>query len=90
MQQKLTVDGLSRKLKNWEADMDRFEKNVQRLTADLQRRVDELKGRRNHARKRTGALLHNSSEAWTELKDGAEEAMRDLRKAVKRARSRFR
>jgi len=90
MERKATIAKLNRQLKTWDADIASIEKKVHKLTRDLQDRVDDLKQRKEAAMKQTEHLLHSSEEAWGELKEGAEEAFHDVRKALRRARARFR
>lgn len=90
MERKATIAKLNRQLKTWDADIARIEKKVQKATRDLQDRLEELKHRKNAAMTRTEALIHSSEDAWGELKEGAEEAFQDVRKALRRARSKFR
>ncbi|NTU92253.1 MAG: hypothetical protein HGB01_06135 [Chlorobiaceae bacterium] len=90
MERKTTIARLNRQLKTWDADIARIEKKVQKVTSDLHDRLDELKKRKEAALKRTDALLHSSEEAWGELKEGAEDAFHDVRKAMRRAKAKFR
>ncbi len=89
MERKATIAKLHRQLKTWDTEIVQIEKRVHKATRDLHDRVDELKQRKDAAMKQTEKLLHSSEEAWGELKEGAEEAFHDFRKALRRARSRF-
>jgi hypothetical protein len=89
MERKVMIAKLEKQLRTWDTEIARIEKKVMKITTDLNERLDELKQRKNAAVKRTEVLLHSSEEAWGELKDGAEDAFRDVRKALKKAKAKF-
>jgi uncharacterized protein YoxC len=89
MERKGYIDNLDRKLRSWDKDIAKLEKQAEKITKKLKQQIDELKKRREHAASKTTDLLHSSEEAWQEVKNGAEVAMNDLKKAFKKARAKF-
>jgi DNA repair ATPase RecN len=90
MDRKSYIDSLGRKLKSWDKDIAKLEKQADKITKKLQQQIEELKQHREHAAAKTTDLVHSSEKAWQEVKYGAEEAMSDLKKAFRKARSKFR
>jgi t-SNARE complex subunit (syntaxin) len=89
MNRKDTIDRLNRQLKSWDSEILRIEKKVQKLTNDLHQRVEDLKKKKESAQTRTEELIHSSEDAWKELRKGAEQAFSDVKKALKKARAKF-
>lgn len=90
MDRKRYIEGLSCKLRSWDKDIAKLEKQAEKVTKKLHQQIDELKKHREHAAAKTTDLVHSSEKAWEEVKYGAEEAMSDLKKAFRKARSKFR
>jgi ABC-type hemin transport system substrate-binding protein len=89
MNRKTYIDNFGRKLQSWDKDISRLEKKAEKLTKTLHAHIDELKEHRDHAATKTSVLLHSSEEAWVEVKYGAEQALNDMKKAFRKAKSKF-
>ena len=89
MNRKSYIDNVGRKLHSWDRDIAKLEKKAEKITRTLHQHIEELKAQREHAATKTTDLLHSSEEAWVEVKNGAEQAMNDLKKAFRKAKARF-
>lgn len=89
MERKRYIDGFDKKLRAWDKDIAKLEKKAEKISQTLQERIVTLKKHREAAASKTTDLLHSSEEAWMEVKNGAEAALNDLKKAFKKARGKF-
>jgi uncharacterized coiled-coil DUF342 family protein len=80
-------------LKELNARIDILESKVEKAATDAQVRyreqIAELKKKRNHLREKIDELRASGSEAWKDLKQGVEEAAKELRNALDAASKRF-
>lgn len=75
------------------ARLDLWEAKARKAKADARVRyreeLDELRGRIDTARMRLSLLKDAGEDAWDEVRDGADAAMKELRRAFRRASSKF-
>ncbi len=88
------VKKMQAKLDEWNAEIDKLEaqsrqKEVE-FQEDLQKRIEELKTKRQSTRKKLEELQSAGGSAWQDLKAGVEEAASALGQALDSARTRFR
>lgn len=87
------IEKVKAQLDRWNDDIDRFQVQARRATADVkieyEEQVANLKGRRDALRERLAVLEETGEEGWEELRQGAEKAVAGLSEAFARARSRF-
>jgi len=89
MNRKTYINNFGRKLKSWDREIAKLEKKAEKITQTLQKRIDAVKQQRENAAAKTTDLLHSGEEAWGEIKNGAEVALTDLKKAFRKAKSKF-
>ncbi len=88
-------------IETMEAHLQRFDREIQELAgraekagaglkADLETQMNDLRAKREQARKRLAILREKGEGAWEELRDGMETAWRDLRQSMERATEKFR
>jgi hypothetical protein len=87
------VDKLEAQLAVWEEDMARLEERAAEVGEDLRQEYDdqlvELREKRDVARRELDALAKTSGSAWSDVRDGVEDAWSELQEALDRAKSRF-
>jgi len=89
MNRKTYIDNFDRKLRAWDKEIAKLEKKAEQLNWTLQQRIEALKHRRDKATAKTTDLIHSTEDAWREVRNGAEDALDDLKKAFRKARSKF-
>ncbi|NHQ60950.1 hypothetical protein G9409_10225 [Chlorobium sp. BLA1] len=89
MERKLFISKFDRQLKAWDRDIAKLEKKAEKITQNLKQHIETVKHQREAASTKATDLMHSSEEAWNEVKYGAERAMTDLKKAFKKAKSKF-
>jgi Skp family chaperone for outer membrane proteins len=87
-------------LRKMQAKLDQYKQNIEKLKiktelmseglkADFDRRVDELQEKQEAAEEKLSELKSSSGKAWSEIKEGLDQAMLDLDQAYVDARSQF-
>jgi hypothetical protein len=88
------IDKMAKRLKEWSEDIDEFEGRASRTEVgfleDYGERLRNLKEKRDLLSSRLKDLKESSSDSWTTLKTGVENAKHDLRDAFAAAREEFR
>jgi len=87
------IEKLKSKLDEWDADIDEFEANAKRTTAELRFEIEDqitsLKLKRDLVKLKLAEIVDAGEEAWEDVKQGADEAWSNLKEAVEKARSHF-
>ena len=89
MERKRYIDSFDKKLKAWDKDIAKLEKKAAKITQTLQERIATVVRHRDAAASKTTDLLQSSEEAWVEVKQGAEGALNDMKKAFKKAKGKL-
>lgn len=89
MERKIFINKFDRQLRSWDRDIAKLEKRADKITQNLKQHIEVVKHQREAASTKAADLLHSSEDAWMEMKKGAEIAMNDLKKAFKKAKSKF-
>jgi hypothetical protein len=87
-------------LRQMQAKLDQYKQNIEKLKiktelmgqglkADFDRRVDELQAKQAAAEEKLSELKSSSGKAWSEIKEGLDQAMLDLEQAYVDAHSQF-
>lgn len=84
---------LRAQLDEWDAEMQKLKAKALKAKADLKidynEDIENMRAKREAARKKLDELGHSGDEAWEDLKEGIEKAWIDLGGAIKSAVSRF-
>ena len=87
------VKKMKAKMDEWNAEIDKLEAQSRQKEADLQtdyeKRIAELKRKRQEVRQQLEKLQQSGESAWEDLKSGVELAAVALGDALKSARARF-
>jgi hypothetical protein len=87
------VAKLKAQLDQWNAEIARWEKKGKDAQAQWQaesaKQLDALRSRREEALQRLKLLQNASTEAWTEMTRGAEQAWKEMGEAWAKARTHF-
>jgi hypothetical protein len=83
------ISKLNKKLRSWDKEIAALEKKAEKITKTIRQHIEELKQQRENAALKTSNLLESSEEAWVEVKEGACEAMNELKKAYRKAKAKF-
>lgn len=87
------VAKLKAQLDQWNAEIARWEKKGKDAQAQWQaesaKQLDALRSRREEALQRLKLLQNASTEAWTEMVRGAEQAWKEMGEAWAKARTHF-
>jgi septation ring formation regulator EzrA len=87
------VKKIKAKLDEWNAEIDKLEAQSRQKEADfqedLQRRLEELKTKRQATQQKLEDLQNAGGSAWQDLKAGVEEAASALGQALDSARTHF-
>ncbi|EAT58554.1 MULTISPECIES: hypothetical protein [Chlorobium] len=89
MERKLFINKFDRKLRSWDRDIAKLEKRAEKITQNLKKHIEEVKLHREATATKAADLLHSSEDAWMEMRKGAEVALNDLKKAFRKAKSKF-
>lgn len=88
------VKKIQAKLDEWNADIDKLEARAKGAQADAQlacnKRIEEMKTRRDELNTRLQEIRNSSGEAWEDLRSGVELAWESMSEAVQSAWSHFR
>jgi len=81
------------KIEEWQAEIDRLKAKSKQQTADSEidfnEKVEKLEQKQETARSDLENIKNSSSDAWEDLKAGAEKAANDLDDAIKSAKKQF-
>jgi hypothetical protein len=81
-------------LKEWGGDIDVLKAKAEKSKAEAKiaylKQIEELKKKQGSVKKNLRELRGSGDEAWEDFKGGVEDAVKDLKRAFKRAASRFR
>lgn len=94
METKLAYESkLQAQLDKWSADIDKLKAKADEAGADarieLRKQIDDLEHQREQAREKFDRLKRAGDDAWEDLKDGADLALKSLDNAIRSARARF-
>jgi hypothetical protein len=87
-------------LRQMQAKLDQYKQNIEKLKiktelmgqglkADFDRRIEELQAKQEAAEEKLSELKSSSGKAWSDIKEGLDQAMLDLDQAYVDARSQF-
>lgn len=86
-------DRLEAQLREWDARFDALMEAAKKATSEarleIEEQVEALRGRRATAQEKLQHLRQRTGDAWEDLKEGAEKAWDDMRKALDHLSSRF-
>lgn len=84
---------LEAQLKEWQADIDKFKAKAQEASADAQikheAQLQELRSQRDDVHSRLEAVQNASSDAWKDVKKGADAAWDSMSDSMRQAWNRF-
>ena len=87
------VPKLKHQIDQWNSDIDGLQAKAGKMGADtkaeLQKRVDELRAKRQELEEKIMPIQKAGGEAWEDLKGGTNQALKALGDAVTAAKSRF-
>jgi predicted secreted Zn-dependent protease len=87
------IEKAKAQIKEIEARMNALRVEVEKATADTKsemgKRLEELNAHRKVAEERLQQLQRVSGDAWTDLREGMEKALSDLKEAANKAKTRF-
>jgi hypothetical protein len=87
------VEKLKAKLDEWNAEVDRLESKTEMIDAQSRARyraaMQEIKGKIQQIEKKLTVFKNSSTDAWQDLKAGAESAWKDFEASLKQAKERF-
>jgi hypothetical protein len=87
------IDNISSQLKEWSVKIDELESKVgttkTQVKLEYDRRILDLKEKRDVVSQRLAALRASSGESWEAMKTGVEAAWRELRDGITAARDKF-
>jgi len=87
------VEKLKARIAEWDAEIDRLQAKAAEASADARIRfdhaIDDLKRHRTAAATKAKEVHEASDDAWDDLKDGFEAAMKNLSDAFKTAKDRL-
>jgi len=87
------VEKMKSQLDQWNAEATRWEEKMKHAEADMQaeyrRQLEALRSRRDEAMYQLHQLQVASTDAWTDMMRGVEEAWKRMGDAVGQARSHF-
>ena len=90
---KAYVEKMEAQLKEWGPQIDLLKAKAVRSKADARatylKQVEELKKKQASVKRNLRELRGSGDEAWEDFKGGVEDAVKDLKRALKRAASRF-
>jgi dsDNA-specific endonuclease/ATPase MutS2 len=93
MDRKALIDKLTAQLKQWDAEIEKFEAKAQQANAETRawynEQIQYLHGKKQAARDKLNELEQAAEEAWKELKSGTEKAFDELKNAFQNALSKF-
>lgn len=87
------VEKLKAKLDEWNVEVDRLESKAEMIDAQSRARyraaMQEIKGKIQQIEKKLTVLKNSGTDAWQDLKAGAEDAWREFEDSLKQAKDRF-
>ena len=87
------VEKMKSQLDQWSAEAKRWEEKMKHAEADMkaeyQRQLETVRSRRDEAMYNLKQLQAASTEAWTDMMRGVDEAWKRMGEAVSQARSHF-
>lgn len=87
------IDKVTAKLKEWDAELDKLEAEVNQskgdVEADVKKQIDKLKKKKTEVSHQLESLKEASDDAWKDLKEGIDESWDALSTAFDKAKSRF-
>jgi len=90
---KAYVEKMEAQLKEWGGEIDVLKAKAEKSKAEVKiaylKQIEELKKKQVSVKKNLRELRGSGDEAWQDFKGGVEDAVKDLKRALKRAASRF-
>jgi len=90
---KAYVEKIEDQLKEWGTQIDILKAKAEKSKVEVKikylEQIRELKGKQEAAKQRLHELRESGDEAWGDFKEGVEDALREMKKALKSAASRF-
>jgi nucleotide-binding universal stress UspA family protein len=90
---KAYVEKMEAQLKEWGGEIDVLKAKAEKSKAEVKiaylKQIEELKKKQASVKKNLRELRGSGDEAWEDFKGGVEDAVKDLKRALKRAASRF-
>jgi nucleotide-binding universal stress UspA family protein len=91
---KAYVEKMEAQLKEWGGEIGVLKAKAEKSKAEVKiaylKQIEELKKKQGSVKKNLLELRGSGDEAWEDFKGGVEDAVKDLKRALKRATSRFR
>jgi hypothetical protein len=80
-------------LKQWSTEIDILKAKAEKAKAEAKitylKQIEELRSKQESVKGKVHELRASGDEAWEDVKKGVDNALADLKKALKRAASRF-
>lgn len=98
MEEKMTtrkeyIDNLSLKLKSWDAEISKLELRLKESSDEakenLNKRIAELRIKKENLQNRIEVLKSSSEEAWKEIKNGMEKIESEIQETIENVKSKF-
>jgi nucleotide-binding universal stress UspA family protein len=93
MKRKAYAQKMEAQLREWGVEIDVLKAKAETSKAEVKvaylKQIEELKKKQGSVKKNLRELRGSGDEAWEDFKDGLEDAVKDLKRAFKRAASRF-
>lgn len=90
---KAYVEKMEAQLKEWGGEIDVLRAKGEKSKAEAKiaylKQIEELKKKQGSVKKNLRELRGSGDEAWEDFKGGVEDAVKDLKRALNRAASRF-
>jgi predicted nucleic acid-binding Zn-ribbon protein len=87
------VEKLKAKLSEWNAEVDRLESKAEMIDAQNRARyraaIQEIKGKIQQVERKLTVIKNSSTDAWQDLKEGAETAWKDFEASMNQVKERF-
>lgn len=87
------MEKLKAQLDEWNAELDKLSARARKARAEsrieYESAIEELSRRRDQARQKLEELRAAGGDAWTDLKQGAEDVREAMNEALRKVRSRF-
>jgi hypothetical protein len=90
---KVYQEKIEAQLKEWGIQIDLLKAKAERSKAEVKikylEQIEELRKKQEVVKEKLHELRQSGDEAWEDFKDGLEEALDEMKKALKRGASRF-
>jgi hypothetical protein len=93
MDKKAFIDKLTAQLKQWDADIEKLKARAEEAQGEAKtkynKKIQDLRDKKEAARDRLEEVKQASEEAWEKLKSGTEKAFNEMKDSLHAALSKF-